>query len=269
MFLTRKELRRTNWLTALYLISGVLFLIAAAAFPYLNELDWLFTFIGVLSLVFGIVYGPVSRYTDGKGNLITSANKLVYRQLRPAEFIRLYIQKRDCPDNVVIKPDFDLLLMLSVAYDSLGDREHALEALDQMIFIAPEKKKPYARLLKASLLYAEDRVEEAEQLYREAQKGKMGIMAKSTAELLLKTDRAMALGDYAPAEVFYKQMLAQSFPKHPPLSVLIAHFTLGKICSLTDRPGEAREHLTYCLENGGETAIKAKAADLLNGLEPA
>ena len=267
MFLTRKARNSINWLTIAYCVLGVLLLLLAGFDALLGAVSWELVCIGILAIAFGFLLRPIMRYSLGTNKLLMRANKLVYHQLRPGEFIRLYIQKRDCPDNVVAKPDFNVLNQLAVAYDALDDTAHVQETLDQMLSIAPEKKKAYAMLLKAGMLYGKGQKEEAEQLYREAQNGKLDFMTKATADVVLKTDRAMALGDYATAEAYFKQMLAQSFPKHPPLSVLIAHYNLGKIYALTNHPEKAKEHVNYCLENGGETAIKAKTAEILDFLQ--
>ena len=267
MFLTRKAQNAINWLTVAYCVLGALFLMLAGLSSWDDD-SWALVRVGIFAIAFGVILRPVMRYSLGTNKLLLSANKLVYKQLRPAEFIRLYTQKRDCPDNVVAKPDFSVLNLLTVAYDVLDDSEHALQTLEQMLSIAPEKKKAHAMLLKASLLYDQGRLEEAERLYREVRNRKTDALTKATADVVLKTDRAMAMGDYATAEDYFRQMLAQAFPKHPPLSLLTAYYHLGKLCALTNRPEEAKEHLTYCIENGGETAMKTKAAALLSALQP-
>ena len=93
---------------------------------------------------------------------MNSGNKLVYQELCPAEFIRLYEEKRDSSENVISKPAFEVLSLVVTAYDVLGDTEHELETIDEMFSIASEKKKPLVNLLKAAVLFNIGKIEEAE-----------------------------------------------------------------------------------------------------------
>lgn len=264
MFLTRKSLKKINLLTGAYLVWGAFCFIVSVVFALLSIEYVPLIVIGVFSIAFGALVRVSGKYAEGKGKLINSGNKLVHMELRPAEFIRLYEEKRDSPDNVISSPDFDVLSLVVTAYDALGDSESALTTLDQIISIAPDKKRPLAKIIRASILYSVGRIEEAEQLYREVQNEEMDYMAKAVLDVMLKCDRAMALGDYTTAEAYNKQLLARTFPKNTPLTVLYAHFALAKIYCATERLEQAKVHLNYCVENGGETAIKSDAVDMLN-----
>lgn len=266
MFLTKKSLKKIRLLTVAYLILGVICFAFYAVFTSLFiECNFLLI-LGIISWAFGAVFCATGRYAEGKAKLLNMGNKLVLRELRPAEFVRLYEQARDCTNNVVSKPDFDVLQMVSMAYDAMGDTERELETLDQMFLIADDKKKTRVKLLKASVLYSVGRLSEADKLYNEALNEKMDLLAQTTLDAVIKGDRAMALGDFATAEAYHKQMLARTTIKNIPLSVLVIHFSLATIYYKTERFDEAKIHLDYCVKNGGETGMKSAAADMLNNL---
>lgn len=266
MFLTRKALKKIRLLSGAYFVMGLLCLLISGMIASFGIESKFLIILGIICFPLGLFSRITGRYAEGKGSLLNSGNKLIYKDLRPAEFIHLYEEKRDSSENVVSTPDFDVLRLVTAAYDALGDTEHELETIEEMLSIASEKKKPLANLLKASVLYSIGRLEEAERLFSQVQNEKMNMEAKMMSEIILKSDRAMALGDYATAEIFNKQMLQQSFPKNTPFSLLYIHFSLAKIYCRTERIQEAKVHCRYCVENGGETAIKSEAANLLKDL---
>lgn len=274
MFLTRQAIRKIRIMTGLYYFLGVIFCsvgIICLYFSRIFSISLLDNIIlalslGILCFVIGAVNIKINKYSEGKGKLINLGNKLVLKELRPAEFIRLYEEKRDCPDNVVSKPDFEVLQLLLVAYEALGDKQHETETLEQMLLIAPKKKKSVSKLLKAIVFYNTGRVEEADRIYSEVLSEKVDLMTKYLFDNIIKSDRAMAVGDYAVAEVYYEQLLAKTSPKNSPLTILYAHYNLAKIYIATERSEEAKTHLNYCIENGGDTFMKSKATDILNAL---
>ena len=91
----------------------------------------------------------------------------------------------------------------------------------------------------------------------------MNMETKMTSDMILKSDRAMAPGDYATAEIYNKQMLQKTFPYNTPLSLVYIHFSLSKIYYTTERINEARFHCNYCVENRGATALKSEAANMV------
>lgn len=266
MFLTRKALQKIRLLTGAYYILGALCLIVSSAFAFLCIESKFLVILGIVSLLLGVLSRTIGRYSEGKGKLINSGNKLVFQQLCPAEFIHLYEEKRNSSENVISKPDFDVLQLVATAYDALGDTEHELETLEEMLSIASEKKKSLVNLLKAAALFGIGKIEEADRLFCQMQNEKMDLITKATFDMILKSDRAMALGDYSIAEIYNKQMLIKTFPKNTPLALLYIHFSLAKIYYITERFSEAKPHCKYCVENGGETAIKLEAANMLNDL---
>ena len=266
MFLTRKALKKIRLLIGTYFALGALSFVIAVIFKLFSIENKFIIILGFVCFLLGVFFGKIGRYSEGKGKLINIGNKLVNHQLRPAEFIHLYEEKRDSSENVVSKPDFDVLILVVTAYDDLGDTERELETLEKMLSIASEKKKPFVNLLKSSVLFSIGKIEEAEQLFGEVQNRKMDPITKMMSDIILKSDRAMALGDYKIAEIHSKQQLAQTFPKNTPLSLLDIHFRLAKIYYKTGRLDEAKNHYNYCVENGGETAIKSEAANMIKFL---
>ncbi len=265
MFLTKKALIKIWLVTGVFLALALLSFWAFSVFSQFFE-SGILLHLGVFCLSFAPLAYFSGRYTEGKGKLINRGRKLVTQQLRPAEFIRLYMEKRDCPDNVVAKPDYEVLQALVGAYDAAGDKPGALEAAEQMLAAAPERKKPIAKLTKAAILFGLGRMEEAEQLYHQTRGEKMDLLATALADTILKGTRAMAYSDYTTAELHFKQELARTFPKPSPLDRVGANFALALICRNTGRQEEARQYLRYCIEHGGETGMQSAAVDLWNEL---
>lgn len=267
MFLTKKSLKKIKCVVGVYIGTGVFCLVATILFAYFEldtESDKFIVILGALSLLLALLYRKMGRYAEGKGKLITQGNKLVCYELRPEEFIRLYEQARYCPDNVVSQPDFDVLRMVEVAYETMGENERMLETLDQLLAIATVRTKPLAIALKSGTLYELGQTEEAEELYAQVVNMEPNFATRPAMEVLVKLSRAMAYGDYTTAEAYCRQRLQnKSFPKSTPLMTLSITFSLARICCNTNRPDEARQHLQYCIENGGETIYKLNAEELI------
>ncbi len=266
MFLTKNALKKIRRFTIAYLaLAGFCFAISAIFASFMIEYK-LLVVLGIISLVLCALFRATGIYAEGKGKLINSGNKLITRDLRPAEFIRLYEEKRDCPDNVISEPDFEVLHLLVVAYDALGDAHRALGTLEYMISVAPPQKHDLIKVLKSSFLYGMGKTDEAEAIYLEMTAKKTDIVTRTTLDITSAIDRAMALGDYTTAEARARQMLAQSVPKPTPLATLAINYILGKVCYKTDRFDEARQYLNYCAINGGETTYKTEAIDMLRNM---
>ena len=268
MFLTKKALRKINLLTGAYFILSAVLFILSLIYTLLDLKCTFLVILGFISFIGGLICIKSGRYSEGKGKLIGKGYRLVHHDLRPAEFIRLYEEKRDDPENVISAPDFDILSMLAIAYDSLGDEERCLETTNKLIDIAPEKKKAEAKLLKCSLLYNMEKTEEADLIFAEVQKEDLPLPLKGLSEILIKSDRAMAYGDYLMAEKYFKDRISAKFPHNTPLSKLYTHINLAKIYIKTDRPDEAKAHIDYCIQNGGETAIPRDAEKMLSSERP-
>ncbi len=266
MFLNKKAITKIALMSGAYILLSILCLGTGIAFSILfGEADTLIP-LGIVCFCLGISFIFWGRFAEGKGKLLAKGNKLIYQQLHPAEFIALYEEKRDDPTNVVAKPDFDVFQMLLSAYLCTDSKDKALETLEQMLVTAPAKKIPLAKLSKVSILYDLGSIEEANILYEEMLNAPLNGAAKYFLDCVAKSDRAMALGDYVTAEAYYKQALTRTFPKSSPLALVLYHANLANLYLATDRPEDALPHLKYCIENGGETSMRYKAANQLREL---
>jgi len=266
MFITKKALRRMKIMVGIFLGIGVFFLLIAGLFACLDIEYTQVLVLAVVECLLALLFFWASRHSEGKGQLINKGNKLVLYDLRPADFVRLYEEKRDCPDNVIAKPDFDVLHMLLLAYDALGDEARVLDTLEQMDAIAPIERKNYVKVLKSSTLFEQGKIEAAQVLYDEVLHGKMDFVTKTAMDSLTKCVRAIAIGEYDTAENYLTENLAVKSPKGTPLSVLVKKFHLAKIYCMTQQTDKAKIYLNYCIENGGETGIKAEAKNMYDQL---
>jgi len=267
VFLTKKAFRKV-WIMAIcYFVLGSICFALAACFENLGvdaELLWK---LGILTYVLCAPVFFIGRYSEGKGKLILLAGKLVQKELKPAAFIKEYEALRNHDCLIINKPEVEVLTVVAAAYDSLDDKENLLKTMDEMIAVAGEKKLAYATLLKASVLYAYNRTEEAEALFIEAQKMKLNFACTALVDTILKSDRAMAMGDHEVAEVYFLQLLKRKVPKPDNLVKLMAHYNLGEICEKLNRNEDAVSYYQYCVINGGETAIKKSAIEKLQSLQ--
>lgn len=262
MFLTKKGLFKILIIAICYFIVGSSCITAALIFLNLGIKDDFLFRLGAIACAFGILSIFWGRYAEGKGKLVNLGNRLVRNELKPAEFIKEYEILKNSKDLVINKPGFEILQLVAIAYDYLDDREHCLATVEEMIAVASEKKKTYAKLIKTSFLFSYGKTEEAEKLFTEIQKLKLNFMCLGLMDAILKSDRAMAMGDYKIAEAYNLQMLEQAFPKLDNLGKLTAHYQLGEVYQKLQDNEKALSHYRYCVDYGGETALResAKAA---------
>jgi tetratricopeptide (TPR) repeat protein len=267
MFLTRKGIFKIAAMSIIYFLLGVCFFALAGVSAYfqIDVKAWHIR-LGAIACLVAVLLVFWGRYAEGKGKWLNRANKLVRNELRPAAFIGEYDALKNSPDLVVGKPSMELLQALTTAYDLLDDRENALATVNEMIAIAPPKRKTYARLLKASMLYSYGYVQEGEAFFNEARSGKCDFLCIALIDTILKSDRAMAMGDYKTAESHALKALAQGFPKPDPLMRLFFHFRLGEVYERMDEPTKAVPYYQYCAAHGGETALREAAVAALERL---
>jgi len=267
MFLTKKGFRKALIMSVCYFALGSICFLLAAHFENMDvgaELLWglgMFTYLLCVPVFFCV------RYTEGKGKVILLGSKLVQKELRPAAFIKEYESLKNDKSLVINKPSIDVLMIVASAYDSLDDRVNTLKTLDELVAVAGEKKLAYATALKASVLYAYGTIEEAEKLFAQAQKMKLDATCTALLDVVLKSDRAFAMGDYEVAEAYYLRLLEQKFPKLDNFVRLAAHYKLGEIYEQLEKTEKAISYYQYCVNNGGETAIKLSAIEKLQHLE--
>lgn len=263
MFLTKKSFRKILIMAICYFLLGS---ISIALWFVFNGMGINENFLLILGIIVYLLCGLMiswGRYAEGKGKLINIGNKLVRNELKPSKFLNEYETLKNSNDLIINKPSIEVLQLVAVAYDSLDQREKALETVDEMILVASEKKKAFANLFKVSLMFSYDKKEEAEILFHEIQKQKLDIISKSLVEAILKSDRAMAMGDYKTVEIYSLSMIQRPFPKLDNLGKLVLHYKLGEVYEKLQEKDKAITYYRYCVDFGGETAIKTSAIDKL------
>ena len=136
-----------------------------------------------------------------------------------------------------------------------------------MISVASVKKKTFAKLIKCSFLFSYDMIDEAEAIFTETRTSKQNFICQALSDAIFKSDRAMAMGDYKTVEAHNLKTLSQTFPKLDNLSRLILHYKLGEVYDKLQSYEKAIPHYKYCIDNGGETAIKESAKSALDRLQ--
>lgn len=263
MFLTKKGFKKILVLGILYFVLGTVTISLSVLFMTLGISGIPLLMLGVLVYVLCVLVVLWGLYAEGKAKWINLSNKLVRSELKPAEFLKKYEELKGSNDLVIKKPSYDVLMHVAVAYDCLDEREKALAVLEEMVDVAPEKKKSYALLVKTSFLFGYGETEEAEKLFNELQASKLGMMERSLADAILKSDRAMAMGDYKVAEAHNLKLLDQRFPPLDKLSVLVVHNSLAKVYEKMNDCENAVIHYQYCKDNGGKTAVRSLAEEAL------
>ncbi len=267
MFLTKKGLLKIIILVAAYFILGT----ACISLGYLCKIlqaDVGLSFVlGAISYALCPVLFFLGRYVEGKGKYINLGNKLVRKELRPSEFINEYNKLRNTQGLIINKPSFEVLHLVVVAYSVLNDSENCLATLDEMLAVASDKNIVMAKLFKAAALFSYGNINEAEELFIEAQKSKTNAMCNMLIDSIMKGDRAVAMGDYKTAELHYLKMLEQKFPKLDNLGKLVVNFSLGAIYEKMGDKEKVIYYYQYCADFGGETAIKTSARAALERLQ--
>lgn len=266
MFLTKKSFRKILVITVCYFLLSSISIVTWAIFNSMEIHEYFLLILGILAYLLCGLMAFVGRYAEGKGKLIKLGNKLVRNELKPAEFLNEYAILRNSNDLILAKPSIEVLQLVAAAYDSLDQGENALATVDEMISVASEKKKAFAKLFKVSLMFSHGQNEEAEALFNETQKQKLDIISTGFVDGILKNDRAMVMGDYKTVEMYNSSMLQQTFPRLDPLGKLVVHYRLGEVYEKLQEPDKASAYYRYCAEFGGETAIKTAAVKKLQCL---
>lgn len=266
MFLTRKDIILIRLVSSSYFILAASSLISAYTSFKAGESFVLYIVFAVLWLFPGTLHPYTGRYNRGCAKYVNMGNKLVNKELRPADFIKAIDEKIEDRSTIVLKPHPRVLALLIAAHNLLGDNESALKYAERIATAKTKQQIISAKLLKASVLYASGKTDVAENLFHEIESINPRGIIKTNFNELRCIDRAMVSEDYALAEDYIRKKLAK--PSLIPNSmILIYHWNLYCICVKTDRENEAAIHLKYCAEHGGETAIKQKAKEMLDKLQ--
>lgn len=263
MFLTKKGLWKIVIMTLCYFVIGSVSIGAGVIFTFLGISSDILFVLGLICYVFCPIVIACGRYAEGKGKLINLGNKLVRKELKPNEFLKEYHKKRNSPDLVVNKPSPDVLQLVALAYDTLDDKDNCLAVIDKMISISKKKDIMFAKLIKCSFMFSYNMIDEAEAIFSKARSSKQNIMCQALTEAIFKSDRAIAIGDYETAEVYALKSLSQKFPKLDNLSKLVLNYKLASVYEKLEDFEKAVQYYKYCVENGGETALKETARSAL------
>ena len=267
MFLTKKGFWKIIIIALCYFVLGSFRMAAGAILATLGaDVKFLFV-LGTFCYIFCPIVIACGRYAEGKGKLINLGNKLVRNELKPYEFIKEYQRLRNSNELVVNKPSIKILQLVAIAYDSLDDRKNCLCAVEEIISIANEKKKMFAKLIKCSFLFSYDMIDEAEAIFTEARTSKQNFICQAFTDAIFKSNRAMAMGDYKTAEAYNLKMLSQIFPKLDNLSKLTLYYKLGEVYEKLQNYEKAIPYYKYCIDNGGATAIKESARCALQRMQ--
>ena len=267
MFLTKKSFGKIIIVAICYFVLGSIFFGLAYVSSIFKINSTPMYVIGAVAYILCPILILCGLYSEGKGKFINLGNKLVRHELKPAEFINLYEDLKSSTGLVINKPNFEVLQLAFTAYFVLDNKEAALSTIDKMISIANKKRIVYAKLLKTSLLFSYGQVEEAEALFDEARGSKQSIASLALTDAILKSDRAMALGDYKTVEFYNLKLLTQAFPKPDNLSRLAINFELGEVYEKMQDIKKAIPYYEYCVTYGGETAKRDAAKSALDRLK--
>lgn len=267
MFLTKKGVLKIVIMAVCYFAIGSFCIVAGIILAILDANANFLFILGAVCYGFCPIIVVWGRYAEGKGKLINLGNKLVRNELKPNEFIKEYQRLKDSTELVVNKPSIEILHLVAIAYDSLGDRENCLSVVEEMVSFASDKKKTFAKLIKCSFLFSYDMTDEAETIFTEARASKQSFICQALMDAIFKSDRAMAMGDYKTVEAHNLKMLSQTFPKLDNLSRLMLHYELGEVYDKLQSYEKAIPCYKYCIDNGGETAIKESAKSALDRLQ--
>ena len=260
MYLSKNSLLKLIIISSAFLLVAGVFYVAAYMISK-SELSprptvilaVVFTVIAFLSVPFGF-------YADGVSKPFSEGTRLVRRDLQPQAFITYYKDLTDPEKAAIIRHRYDILELLLTSYKLLDDRAGVISTLELMKTSLPAKHKSFAALRFAEDMYENGDVEGADALVAEAEKRNGGAELTASADDLKKSVRAKALNDYETEEKYYNGLLsAKGIFKADNAAALFAHYRLYDVCKKTGREREALEHLKYCAEYGGKTAIARRA----------
>ena len=264
MFLSRSSLIKTVFIASFLLLTAVV-LFVIAFFIYKGDMDPAPTVTaGVITMCLSALAVFAGIYADGVSKPFAEGTRLVRKDLQPKKFIEIYKEKTEGEGYVIARPRFDMLELLYTAYDLTGDKSGRAFAIEEMKAKMKPKYKGRIAVYAADEQYRQGNIEEGDRLLAYAEKHDGSSTVAAMAEAVRQTSKAAAEGDTETEESYYKGLLsAAGIFKADNAASLFAHYRLYHICKDSGRDKEAAEHLTYCAENGGSTAIRKAAKALL------
>ena len=264
MFLSRSSLIKTVLIASLLLLIGIALFVVAY---YISKGD----INPAPSITAGVIMTCLSGvavfigiYADGVSKPFAEGTRLVKKDLQPKKYIEMYKEKSEGEGYVVARPRFDMLELLYTAYDLTDDRVGRAFAIEEMKAKMKPKYKGKIAVYAADEQYRQGNIEEGDRLLAYAEKHDTSSTVYAMADAVRKTSKAAAEGDAETEESYYNGLLsAAGIFKADNDAILTAHYRLYHICKNSGRDKEAKEHLTYCAEHGGSTAIRREAKALL------
>lgn len=219
---------------------------------------------GIIFICAAALNVPAGIYSEGKVKPISRGNRLVRKDLDPDGFIA-YFNALSSGSNAVFRPGYDVYELLYDAYALTGNLRRSRAQLALMKSSLKPKYLPRIAVLEACAAFEDGDVETGERLLAEAEeKAPASFTVRSMADMARKGAGAFAAGDFAAAEKYYNGVLnGAGLMKAENDALLDAHAKLFRICEAEGKTAEAFRHLRWCAENGGRTALAAKAASLL------
>lgn len=257
MFLDRKGIVKCVLFTLLWVVFAALAFVDYAVFDRTTP-NLIFA---IAVTAYAVFIGFWSRNLFGTSRYLSLSRRYLIREIAPSKFLKEYERIRFSDKLVVAKPSLMVLLQAALAYSLLGMNKQLFATLDEMLAVAKPKQKAFALLCNADFRYDLGMTKEAERFFAAAQSEKMDVRAKILSDGVEKGGHALALGDFAVYERSHKESLEKT---KSPLSRLVLHYDLAKLCERTGRASEAKEHYTYCARFGGETYIRTGALSKLN-----
>ena len=264
MFLSRSSLIKTVFIASVLLLIGAVLLIAAY-FISKGDMDSAPTVTaGIVMICLSALSAVIGVYADGISKPFAEATRLVRKDLLPKQFIEIYKNAIKGDGYAVVRPRFDTLELLYTAYDLLDDKRGRAAAIVEMKTKLKPSYKPKTAVYAADAEYKNGNIEEGDRLLSYAEKHDASATVAAMADAVRKSSGAAAKGDAATEERYYTGLLSASgLFKADNAAQLIAHYRLYQICNESGRDDEAKEHLKYCAEYGGHTAISKAAKALL------
>lgn len=264
MFLTRTALLKTILISSFFLLIGIV-LFVIAFFIKKGDIDPAPTVTaGIIAACVSLLSAFIGIYGDGVSKPFAEGTRIVRKDLQPKKFIEMYKEKSEDGVCAVARPRFDMLELLYTAYDLTGDKHGRAFVIEEMKAKMKPSYKGKIAVYAADEAYREGNIKEGDRLLAYAEKHDNSSTVSAMADAIRKTSRAAAEGDTEAEEGYYNGLLSASgIFKADNAASLIAHWRLYQICKNTGRDKEAKEHLTYCAEHGGHTAVRKAAKALM------
>ena len=264
MFLSRSSLIKTVLFSALLLLIGTVFFIAAY-FIGKGDVDPVPSVtVGVILTCLAAVSAFTGIYADSISKPFSEGTRLVKKDLQPKKYIEIFKEKSEGEGYVVARPRFDMLELLYNAYDLLDDKHGRAAVIAAMKEQMKPSYKGKIAVYAADEEYRAGNAEEGDRLLSYAENHDSSSTVSAMADAVRKTSKAAYEKDTETQEKYYTGLLSASgIFKADNASTLVSHWHLYNICKDTGRDEEAQEHLSYCVKHGGATAISRKAKTVI------